>query len=103
MTKTIELQIEKCRTLIEGLRKNLGEVAAKGISAQELDDLEENLKKLSEASDECEAIRATLAGKVKSMNNILVNVKDVYASNKRKIKTNYPQLEWIKYGVIDKR
>lgn len=96
MTKTVELQIEKCRILIAGLRRNLGELTSKGISANELDELEESLMKLSAASDECEAMRNALSTKVKTMNNILISVKDAYAANKRKIKTNYPQEEWSK-------
>lgn len=103
MSKTIALQIEKCLTLIEGLRRNLSEVSSKGINANCLDSLENSINALMEASKECDALRAELSEKVKRMNTILVDVKDAYSENKKKIKSNYPQYEWSKYGVLDKR
>lgn len=103
MSKTVDLQIEKCRVLIDGLRHNLNEVADKGINAQQLDELERNLGFLKEAGQECDAMRAELAEKVKRMNKILVSVKNAFIDTKKKIKSNYPQYEWAKYGVMDKR
>lgn len=103
MSKTVDLQIEKCRILIEGLRRNMAEVADKGINAQQLDELERNLGSLKEAGQECDAMRAELAEKVKRMNKILVSVKNAFIDTKKKIKSNYPQYEWAKYGVMDKR
>lgn len=103
MSKTIDLQIEKCRILIEGLRHNLSEVADKGINANGLDELERNIGLLNEAAKECDALRADLAERVKRMNKILVSVKDSFIDTKKKIKSNYPQYDWAKYGVMDKR
>ena len=37
MSKTIELQVEKSRVLIEGLSKNVAELGDKGIRQEELD------------------------------------------------------------------
>lgn len=103
MSKTIDLQIEKCRTLIEGLRKNMVELGSFGISNEDVDKLEGNLAHLQAASRECDELRATLSGKVKAMNDILSDVKSAYAENKKKIKANYPQERWMRYGVVDKR
>lgn len=103
MSKTIDLQIEKCRILIEGLRRNLAEVADKGINAEGLDALERNIGALTEAGRECDALRAELAGKVKRMNGILFEVKEAFGETKKKIKSNYQQYDWAKYGVMDKR
>jgi len=30
-------------------------------------------------------------------------VKESYIESKRKIKANYPQEQWLRYGVLDKR
>jgi len=103
MSKTTELQIEKCRVLINGLRKHMGEVADKGINGEELDAMERNISLLVEANRECDNIRAELSRKVKHMNGLLKEVKEAYADNKRKIKGNYPQEQWMRYGVQDKR
>lgn len=103
MSKTIELQIDKCSTLIDGLRKNVSVLADKGINNDLLDHLGERLKSLSAANSECDALRQTLSEKVKAMNSILTEVKEAYAENKRKIKGSYPQEQWARYGVMDKR
>jgi len=103
MSKTIDLQIEKSRTLIDCLRNNLAELAGKGIQTNELDGMDEQLKALSEANAECDALRAELSQKVKNMNGILKQVKDAFAEKKKIIKGNYLQEEWSRLGVMDKR
>jgi hypothetical protein len=103
MSKTIDLQIEKSQVLIDGLRKNLREVQNRNISASDLDGMDGQLKELAAANKECDAIRAELSAKVKTMNKILQNVKDSFAEKKKIIKGYYPQEEWMKFGVQDKR
>ena len=102
MTKTIQTQIEKSRNLIGGLHKYLLE-GGSGVSPQELDTMDQSLKQLAEASEECDRLRAELAPKVKSMNDLLQGVKDSYASHKLIIKNKYPQERWADYGLPDKR
>ena len=103
MSKTIDLQIEKSRVLIEGLSKNLETLRSKGIVSDELQAMSADLDKLKAANDECDQIREELSRKVKAMNGILAGVNDAFAEKKLIIKTNYPQEEWIIYGVQDKR
>lgn len=103
MSKTIDLQIEKCRLLIDGMRANLANLADKGVTDESLSHLAGELDRLTAASQECDAMRETLSAKVKAMNTILADVKEAYADNKRKVKTNYPQEQWARYGVTDKR
>lgn len=103
MSKTIDLQIEKCRTLIDGMRKNIGELADKGVNNELLDGLASDIEKLVVANSECDEMRSALSAKVKAMNAILASVKETYIESKRKIKTNYPQEQWLRYGVMDKR
>ena len=86
MSKTIELQIEKSRVLVEGLNKNIESLRAKGISEDSLQSMTNDLNLLKEANDECDKAREELSLKVK-----------------RIIKTSYPQEQWINYGVQDKR
>jgi len=103
MSKTIDLQIEKSRVLIDGIRKNLASLEDKGFSAAELDKMEADLVALKAANQECEAIREQLSAKVKHCNGILDNVKAVFADKKKTIKGYYPQEQWLRYGVQDKR
>ena len=103
MSKTIDLQIEKSRVLIEGLSKNIETLPDKGIVSDELQAMTADLERLKVANDECDKIREELSQKVKNMNAILSGVKEAFAEKKRIIKVNYPQEQWIRYGVQDKR
>ena len=103
MSKTIDLQIEKSRVLIEGLGKNIETLRDKGIASEELQAMAADLERLKLSNDECDKIREKLSRKVKAMNEILTTVKEAFAEKKRIIKTNYPQEQWIQYGVQDKR
>ena len=103
MSKTIDLQIEKSGVLIEGLSKNIETLRDKGIVSDELQAMTADLERLKVANDECDKIREELSQKVKNMNAILSGVKEAFAEKKRIIKVNYPQEQWIRYGVQDKR
>ena len=103
MSKTIDLQIENSRVLIEGLSKNIETLRDKGIVSDELQAMTADLERLKVANDECDKIREELSQKVKNMNAILSGVKEAFAEKKRIIKVNYPQEQWIRYGVQDKR
>ncbi len=103
MSKTIDLQIEKSRVLIEGLRRNMNALHDKGFSNEQLDAMSAELAKLHEASEECDRMREAVSAKVKNTNSILAGVKEKFAESKKIIKDFYPQEEWIRYGVHDKR
>lgn len=103
MSKTIDLQIEKSRVLIEGLNKNIETLRDKGIKSEALASMASDLDRLKVANDECDKIREELSQKVKAMNEILAGVKEAFAEKKRIIKVNYPQEQWLRYGVQDKR
>ncbi len=103
MSKTIDLQIEKSRCLINGIRKNLNVLESKGFSNQELDLMASELDKLKVANEQCDAARAELSKKVKECNAILSSVKEKFADRKKTLKGYFPQEEWAKYGVMDKR
>ena len=103
MSKTIDLQIEKSQVLIEGLNNNIAELGSKGIYAEKLTVMSNDLATLKKMNNECDALREELAGRVKQMNAVLKCVKDDFAAHKRIIKCTYPQERWINYGVQDKR
>ena len=103
MSKTVDLQIEKSKFLIQGLRNNLEVVKGFGFTAKQLDEMESQLAVFAKASEETEAAYAVLDEKRKKMNEILDNVKEVFTEKKKVIKANYPQEKWINFGVQDKR
>ena len=102
MSKTVDLQVEKSRKLVEGLRKHLGQ-GASGVTDLEIKGMIANLEELVRANEECERLRAELAPKVQHMNEVLAHVKVAYADKKKMLKLCYPQEQWADYGVPDKR
>lgn len=102
MSKTVELQIEKSRHLVEGLHKHLNGMGG-GITSDDIKSMELSLKELEMANDEIDRLREELTPKVKHMNEVLARVKEAYIEKKRTLKGYYPQERWADYGIPDKR
>jgi len=103
MSKTVELQIEKSRSLVEGLRKHLSQGVGGGVNQDEINSLEQAIEELAAANSEVDRLREELTPKVKHMNEVLARVKDIYADKKKTLKGYYPQERWMDYGIPDKR
>lgn len=103
MSKTIDTQIEKSTRLIEALRQHIGDVQDKGVTIDGLDAMARRLDDLRESSKVAEDLRARLSAQVKNTNAILAGCKRAYAETKAVVRNNYPQEQWLTYGVTDKR
>ena len=103
MSKTVEIQIEKSRSLIEGLRRHVREMGERGISNTEINEMEKTVAMLTDANAEVDRLRAELTPKVKKMNDLMTIVKASYAESKKTLKGYYPQERWPDYGIPDKR
>ena len=103
MSKTTEVQIEKSRNLIEGLRRHVREMGERGISNTEINEMEKTVAMLTDANAEVDRLRAELTPKVKKMNELMTIVKASYAESKKTLKGYYPQERWPDYGIPDKR
>jgi hypothetical protein len=102
MAKTVDVLIEKSKGLSKGLRKHL-QNGGNGVTIREIDEFEKQLEALAKAYAECDLIRAELAPKVRHANELMAQVKAVYADKKKMLKLRYPQEQWAAYGVPDKR
>lgn len=103
MSKTVDIQIEKSRNLLNGLKKHLNETGDKAISSEELLATAFELNELQARSKEVDALREDLNDKVKDVNHRLDEMKQRYAVQKKIIKGRYPMDRWADYGVPDKR
>lgn len=102
MSKTVEIQIEKSRNLIEGLRKHLNGIGG-SVTNDEINGMELALHELEVINSEVERLRQELSPKVKHMNEAMDGVKASYIEKKRTLKGYYPQERWAEYGIPDKR
>ena len=103
MSKTIEIQIEESRNLVEGLRRHVKEIGENGVSTNEINEMELMVSELEAANAEVDRLRGELSPKVKQMNSIMARVKEAYVVKKKTLKSYYPQERWADYGVPDKR
>ena len=103
MAKTIEIQLEKSRTFVKGVKRHISERGERGVTNEEVVKFENNLSTLEQQSAEVDKIRAELSEKVKHMNATFMTVKETYSETKKVIKGYHPQERWIDYGIPDKR
>ena len=114
MSKTVEIQIEKSRNLVEGLRRHVKEMGERqrvgdgtsgmhGVTNDEINAMEQAVKELETANAEVDRLREDLKPKVKVMNDVMNRVKEAYTEKKKTLKGYYPQERWMDYGVPDKR
>ncbi len=102
MSKTVEIQIEKSRHLVEGLRKHLKGIGG-GVTNEEISAMEQAVGELEAANAEVDRLRDELAPKVQQMSAVMARVKAAYAEKKKTLKGYYPQEQWADYGIPDKR
>lgn len=103
MSKTFDLNVEKAQTLVAGIKKNYGELERLGIQWESLKQLEENSAQATAMIAEVEQMRETVSQKLQAANSKLEEVKNGYSALRQKIRLNYPQEQWAKFGLMDKR
>ena len=103
MSKTVEIQIEKSRGLIEGLRRHVKEMGERGITSDEISAMEQAVKELEAVNAEVDSIREQLTPTVAKLKVAMDRVKETYAEKKKTLKGYYPQERWMDYGIPDKR
>lgn len=103
MSITILNEIDKAKVLVDGMRKNLDKAKQLGIDAPALDRLEKAFTDLKIKDDELDALRRRATLKVKENNELLADMKEQMLLMRKAVKQNYPQQEWMSFGVQDKR
>lgn len=103
MSKTIDLLVEKVHSFTEGLSRQKEDAARCGIADSDIEQLKQNMELLLKAGKECDTLRAELSTKVKHMNNILNESRELFFETKKKIKMSHPQEQWASFGIADKR
>ena len=103
MSKTVEIQIEKSRSLVEGLRRHVREMGERGVSNDEINAMEQAVKELEAVNAEVDSIREQLTPTLNRMKIMMNRVKEDYTEKKKTLKGYYPQERWMDYGIPDKR
>src|SRR5574344_1302396 len=103
MTKTNSTQIEKAQTLLKGLRNNAEQVRSKGLGNEYLREVENCCSELEKADTALDALRAEVHARVKETNDKLAALKEKIQQGRITIRNNYPQEQWARFGVMDKK
>ena len=96
-------EIEKADVLVAGLRKHLKEAQEIGITTDAINRLEEAAKDLRQKDAEVDKLRRQATLKAHENLELIADLKAQMLSMRKAVKDHYPQYEWIKYGVQDKR
>ena len=96
-------EIDKADVLVAGLRKHLKEAQALGITTDAINRLEEAAKALRHKDAEVDELRRQTNIKAHENMDLIADLKAQMLAMRKAVKGHYPQYEWIKYGVQDKR
>lgn len=103
MSKTYSLQIEKARTLLDGLKKNYDRVAPYGVTREAMEVLEAEAAEADRMNTELDELRALVSEKASAANQKLNDLRQHLQELKGVVKKNFDQAHWEALGVPDKR
>lgn len=103
MSKTYADQVEKAQILVAGLKKNLELVESRGITREQIKQLEEGAQEAALMNKEVEALREQVSEKAARANKKLIEVKNNMLNAKQIVKRCFDQERWPDFGVMDKR
>ena len=96
-------EIDKADVLVAGLRKHHKEMEAIGITTDALNRLEKAAKVLRQKDAEVDELRRQANIKAHENMDLIADLKAQMLTMRKAVKARYPQYEWIRYGVQDKR
>lgn len=102
MNKIYADQIDKAKNLAQGIDRNAGLLQKNGVRANG-NGLLSLADRLKEASDKQDAAMEALNASRDEAHELLADLKKMYDENKAPIKSEFPQEDWIHFGIADKR
>lgn len=89
--------------MVAGIRAHFQDISHLGIGSAVVDKLEADASKAIEMIRVVDALKAETSEKLHNANAQLDEVKDQANVLRHLIKSSYPQEEWAKFGIMDKR
>jgi len=103
MSKVYSEQVQKAQMLAAGLRKNYELVKNRGISSEQIAQMEKDAKEAARMNEEVEVLRAEVGAKAARANKKLTERKNNMQNAKQIIKRCFDQEQWQDFGVMDQR
>lgn len=95
--------MDKAKVLIAGLRRNYEQIRNRGISLENLTDLENAISEAEILNGEVERLRSEINEALAAANKKLITIKDRTLEYKRIVKRYNDMSKWADFGVMDKR
>lgn len=103
MSKTYLNQVEKVKMLVDGLRNHYDMVKDRGITLEQLNQMEQLSAEAEKLNEEVEQLRIKTSAKVREANERLAELKELWLPVKTEVKSSFDQLKWSMFGIQDKR
>ena len=95
--------MDKAKVLVAGLRRNYEQIRNRGISPENLTDLENAISEAEMLNGEVERLRSEINEALAAANKKLITIKDRTLEYKRIVKRYNDMSKWADFGVMDKR
>ena len=103
MSKTVQEQVKKGKLLVSGLRNNIEEMKSRNINSEILNRLEELCQTTEKEGGAQDELKEMYHKKTVEVSALMLELKNSINDIKKSIKPYYPQPEWIKFGIEDKK
>lgn len=103
MSKVYSEKVEKAQSLANGLKRNFDNVKSLGITDEQILNLMKLAEETAAMSKELDALREVVKQKASAANAKLTELTQQLQLAKQVIKTNFEQLSWVNFGIVDKR
>ena len=103
MSKVYSEKVEKAQSLANGLKRNFDKVKSLGITDEQILNLMKLAEETAAMSKELDALREVVKQKASAANAKLTELTQQLQLAKQVIKTNFDQLSWVNFGIVDKR
>ncbi|WKS94410.1 hypothetical protein [Riemerella columbina] len=95
--------VSKAQVMATALKQNATEVAKRGITSEFVTEMEQLRAESIQLNDEQEQLKATLKAKTEALNEKVNQLEAKYSEAKKIVKLDFPQSQWVGFGIEDKR
>jgi uncharacterized DUF497 family protein len=101
-SKSFSQVLTEARLLASGIRKNAEQLTKRGIDIERADEVEALLKSVESLDNEQESLKSRLKLVSEELRVKTEELKTGVAKDFRIIKTDFPQEQWLEFGILAK-
>lgn len=96
-------QVSNAEVMLNGLRNNIETLSKRGINQEFIDQMTQLHQSVITTNNEQENLKATLKVKTDELNRSMTELLRLYAESRKLVKMELPQVQWVEFGISDKR